>query len=78
MEEAYARKAKMKNHKSISSPDSNHDMFGKDAFDEPAYLRKNVHLYSTPSWNDRNVSRYTLDDDNNLLGNNKFLHDNVD
>lgn len=78
MEEAYARKAKMKNHKSISAPDSNHDMFRKENYDEPAYLRKNVHLYSVPSWNDRNISRYTLDDDNNILGNNKFLHDNVD
>lgn len=78
MEEAYARKARMKNHKSVSAPDSNQDVFRKENYDEPAYLRKNVHLYSTPSWNDRNVSRYTLDDDNNILGNNKFLHDNVD
>ncbi len=79
MEEAYARKNQMRNHKSVSAPDNNnHDMFRKENYDEPAYLRKNVHLYSVPSWNDRNVSRYTLDDDNNILGNNKFLHDNVD
>ncbi len=78
MQEAYERKMKMKNHKSVSSPDSNQDNFRKENYDEPAYVRRNVHLYSTPSWNDRNVSRYTLDDDNNILGNNKFLHDNVD
>lgn len=78
MEEAYERKARMKNHKSISAPDSNQDMFRKENYNEPAYVRKNVHLYSVPAWNDRNVSRYTLDDDSNILGNNKFLHDNVD
>lgn len=78
MEEAYERKMKMKNHKSVSAPDSNPDVFRKENYDEPAYVRRNVHLYSVPAWNDRNVSRYTLDDDNNILGNNKFLHDNVD
>lgn len=78
MEEAFARKNQMRNHKSVSAPDNNQDMFRQENYDEPAYLRKNVHLYSVPSWNDRNVSRYTLDDDNNILGNNKFLHDNVD
>ncbi|MBS1490888.1 MAG: cell division protein FtsZ [Bacteroidetes bacterium] len=55
----------------------------KEEFNEkwvlPAYLRRgvkvddNVHHSSEPF-----ISRYNLNDDNNLLGNNKFLHDNVD
>jgi cell division protein FtsZ len=27
---------------------------------------------------EKNISRYNLTDDNHILGNNKFLHDNVD
>lgn len=44
----------------------------------PAYLRRKVNLENAPKSNDQNISRYTLDDDNDILGNNKFLHDNVD
>lgn len=79
MKEAYERKLKLKGRKSISSPDNSEDVFKKeDFYNEPAYVRRNIHLYSAPSYNDRNVSRYSLDDDDNIVGNNKFLHDNVD
>ena len=78
IEEAYERKLKMRGRKSISSPDSSQDQFQKENFNEPAYMRKNVHLYSTPPSNDKNVSRYSLDDESNIVGNNRFLHDNVD
>lgn len=79
MKEAYERKLKLKGRKSISSPDNSEDVFKKeDFYNEPAYVRRNIHLYSAPSYNDRNVSRYSLDDDDNIIGNNKFLHDNVD
>ncbi|WPP53172.1 cell division protein FtsZ [Catalinimonas niigatensis] len=79
MKEAYERKLKLKGRKSISSPDNSEDIFKKeDFYNEPAYVRRNIHLYSAPSYNDRNVSRYSLDDDDNIIGNNKFLHDNVD
>ncbi len=78
MEEAYQRKLKLRGRKSISSPDSNQEQFQKENFSQPAYLRKNVHLYSTPPSNDQNVSRYSLDDESNIVGNNRFLHDNVD
>ena len=78
MEEAYQRKLKLRGRKSISSPDSSQEQFQKENFNQPAYLRKNVHLYSTPPSNDQNVSRYSLDDENNIVGNNRFLHDNVD
>nr|WKN38006.1 cell division protein FtsZ [Tunicatimonas sp. TK19036] len=78
MEEAYKRKMRLRGRKSISAPDNDQDYFKKEDFNEPAYMRRNVHLYSVPSYQDRNVSRYSLDDDDNIISNNRFLHDNVD
>lgn len=54
-----------------------HDEY-KDKLDTPAYLRRNVRLKDVPHSSEKNVSRYNLTDDNQLLGNNKYLHDNVD
>ena len=53
---------------------------------EPAYKRRNVLLSETPHSTDSNVSRYTLSEGSNEMGerqvelrrNNPFLHDNVD
>ncbi len=50
----------------------------KDRMNTPAYLRKNVNLQDTPHSSERSISRFNLNDDNEILGNNKFLHDNVD
>ena len=44
----------------------------------PAYQRKKVNLQNVPHSSERNISRYNLNDDDQILGNNKFLHDNVD
>ena len=44
----------------------------------PAYLRRGVKMENAPHSSESFISRYNLNDDNNLLGNNKFLHDNVD
>jgi cell division protein FtsZ len=44
----------------------------------PAYKRKQVKLRDVPHSSEQNVSRFNLNDDNQILGNNKFLHDNVD
>jgi len=79
MKEADERKRRLKGRKSIASPDNSEDVFkNEDFYNEPAYVRKHVHLYNAPAHDDRNVSRYSLDDDDNIIGNNKFLHDNVD
>ncbi|HMN05306.1 MAG TPA: cell division protein FtsZ [Flavobacteriales bacterium] len=53
---------------------------------EPAYKRRNVVLNDAPHSTDSNVSRYTLSESTNEMGerqvelrrNNPFLHDNVD
>ncbi len=50
----------------------------KEKWDVPAYLRKKVKLQDVPHSSEHEVSRYNLNDDNKILGNNKFLHDNVD
>lgn len=44
----------------------------------PAYLRRGVKMNQVPHSSEPYISRYNLNDDNSLLGNNKFLHDNVD
>ncbi|HYG19653.1 MAG TPA: cell division protein FtsZ [Ohtaekwangia sp.] len=54
----------------------------KEEFNEkwslPAYLRRGVKMNDVPHSSESFISKYNLNDDNNLLGNNKFLHDNVD
>ena len=50
----------------------------KEKLDVPAYLRKDVRLQDVPHSSEKNISRYQLDDENQILGHNKFLHDNVD
>ncbi len=60
-----------------SNPNIPHEQF-KDMLDRPAFERKKVDLKDYPHSSDRNISRFNLNDDNEILGNNKFLHDNVD
>jgi len=50
----------------------------KEKLEVPAYLRRNVALENVPHSSNRNISRFNLSDDNDILGDNKFLHDNVD
>ena len=50
----------------------------KEKWETPAYQRKNIKLKDVPHSSEHEISRYNLNDDNAILGNNKFLHDNVD
>jgi len=54
----------------------------KEEFNEkwslPAYLRRGIQMNDVPHSSEPYISKYNLNDDNSLLGNNKFLHDNVD
>ncbi len=50
----------------------------KERLDVPAYLRKQVRFQSVPHSSEPHVSKYNLNDDSQILGNNRFLHDNVD
>ena len=50
----------------------------KEKLDVPAYLRRNVSLEKVSHSSERSISRFNLNDDNEILGDNRFLHDNVD
>lgn len=73
-EQAENRKEKLKN--------ARKQEMTKEEFNEkwalPAYLRRGVKMDNVPHSSEQLISKYNLNDDNGLLGNNKFLHDNVD
>ncbi len=69
------RKRKMDSLKSIHEL-SNEELQQKR--DVPAYLRKNVKLEEVNHSATNHLSRVKINEDNDLLGGNKFLHDNVD
>ncbi len=50
----------------------------KNQLEVPAYLRRKVDLPDQPHSSEKKISRFNLNDDNEILGNNRFLHDNVD
>ena len=56
------------------------DLTGEDykQLETPAYQRRNVALDATTPSAERKISRFSLTDDNEILGDNRFLHDNVD
>lgn len=58
------------------------DEMTREQFNEkwslPAYLRRGVKMDNVPHSSESFISKYNLNDDNSILGNNKFLHDNVD
>jgi cell division protein FtsZ len=73
-EQAQMRKEKLKN--------TRKQEMTKEEFNEkwalPAYLRRGVKMDNVPHSSEQQMSKYNLNEDNGLLGNNKFLHDNVD
>jgi len=73
-QQAKKRREKLKKGK---VPEMTKDEF-KQKWEAPAYLRRGVKMDNVPHSSESNISRYSLNDDNSLLGNNKFLHDNVD
>jgi len=60
------------------STDNNTDAAIKEKLEVPAYLRRNVQLEPVAPSTERQISRFNLNDDNEILGDNRFLHDNVD
>ncbi|SFN99779.1 cell division protein FtsZ [Algoriphagus ornithinivorans] len=50
----------------------------KEKMEVPAYLRKNVTLNEPEHSSENTISKFNVNDDNEILGNNRFLHDNVD
>jgi cell division protein FtsZ len=73
-EEARMRKEKLK---SIRKPEMTKEEFN-EKWSAPAYLRRGIKMDSVQHSSEPFISRFNLNDDNSILGNNKFLHDNVD
>jgi cell division protein FtsZ len=64
--------------KQISTSYNQGDDDIKEKTEVPAYLRKNIELKDVPHSSEKKVSRYNLNDENQILGNNKFFHDKPD
>lgn len=73
-EQAELRKEKLKNVRKQEMT--------KEEFNEkwalPAYLRRGVKMDNVPHSSEKHLSKFNLNDDNGIISNNKFLHDNVD
>jgi cell division protein FtsZ len=63
--------------KGIKTYNQNPEEF-KEKLETPAYMRKQVKLVDVQHSSERSISRFNLTDENELLKNNRFLHDNVD
>jgi cell division protein FtsZ len=74
LKQARERSEKLSKVKNYSISDDEY----RERWDVPAYLRKKVKLEDIPHSSEHEISRYNLNDENQILGNNKFLHDNVD
>lgn len=74
MQRAHERFERLKNLRAVNQTPEEF----KEKLDTPAYLRKNVKLQDVQHSSETNISKFNLNDDNEILGNNRFLHDNVD
>ena len=74
MQEAAKERIERLKNLSVNVPNSNI----KDMLNTPAFQRRNTVFENVPHSSEKGVSRYTLTEENELLGNNRFLHDNVD
>lgn len=74
IQRAHERFEKLKGKRSLNpSPEEL-----KEKMEVPAYQRKNVVLNEPQHSSEPAISKYNLNDENEILGNNRFLHDNVD
>ena len=75
-EETYiTRTTKLSERSTFSS--MSHEEF-KERLEVPAYERKKINLVEPAHSSERVISKFSLNEDGDVLGNNKFLHDNVD
>ncbi len=73
-DEARRRREKLQQAK---KPEMSRDEFNSK-WTTPAFQRRGVKMDNVPHSSEQHISRFNLNDDNSLLGNNRFLHDNVD
>ena len=74
-QQAKERREKLKDKKGIELTQNDY----KERWEVPAFVRKGLKVDGkTPHSSEPFISKFNLNDDNMLLGNNKYLHDNVD
>jgi cell division protein FtsZ len=74
-QQAKERREKLKDKKGIELSQNDY----KERWEVPAFVRKGMKVDGkTPHSSEPFISKFNLNDDNMLLGNNKYLHDNVD
>ncbi|MDA0313699.1 MAG: cell division protein FtsZ [Bacteroidetes bacterium] len=74
IQRAHERFEKLKGGRSL--PTASDDLTEKMVV--PAYQRKNVILNEPQHSSESSLSKFNLNEENEILGNNRFLHDNVD
>lgn len=74
IQRAHERFEKLKGGRSLTT--ASDDLTEK--MEVPAYQRKNVVLNEPQHSSESTLSRFNLNEENEILGNNRFLHDNVD
>jgi cell division protein FtsZ len=74
IQRAHERFEKLKGGRSLTS--ASDDLF--EQMTVPAYQRKNVILNEPQHSSESSLSKFNLNEENEILGNNRFLHDNVD
>ncbi len=74
------RLERLKNFNYNSDNDKENDKVkdAKDKYETPAYKRQNVDLDKVAHSSDKKISNLNINDDNNILGTNKFLSDKPD
>jgi len=74
-QQAMERREKLKDKKGIELTQNDY----KERWEVPAFVRKGMKVDGKiPHSSEPFISKFNLNDDNMLLGNNKYLHDNVD
>ncbi|WP_053404437.1 cell division protein FtsZ [Persicobacter sp. CCB-QB2] len=72
-EERQRREREMYGHRPVEDEEDYKEMIS-----QPAYLRRKKPLNEVKPSSEENASRFQVSPNNKLLGNNRFLHDNVD
>ncbi|HMP99072.1 MAG TPA: cell division protein FtsZ [Cyclobacteriaceae bacterium] len=74
-QQAKERREKLKKNKGVELSQNDY----KERWEVPAFVRKGTKVdHQVPHSSEPFISKFNLNDDNMLLGNNKYLHDNVD
>ena len=64
--------------KGLKLANNDRDEDFRDKWNTPAYIRRNINLQDVPHSSEKILSKFNLNDEKQITGNNKFLHDKPD